>query len=868
VTRIALSAFAASLYLYPASFRDEYGREMRRLLADSLRHAGGGGDAVLLCLQAMAGVLLEAPREHAWLVLSDLRYALRSLRHAKSFTLTALSTLALGIGANTAIFSVVETLLLRQLPYRDADRIVMVWVENPEQGFDRDVTSYPRLEDWRAQSRTIEAFAAYAGAQRVLTGREDPEQVRSAMVTADFFHVMGARPTLGSSFAHGDDDFGRPRKAVLGHRLWARRFGADPGIVGRAITLDGEVYSVIGVMASTFRYPTRGVDLWEPLAIDADRRRQRGAFWLTTVARLKPGVRLAQARQDMDAISQRLARQHAQDRGLGVELVPLKDELTAATRPALLVLTAAVAFVLLIACSNVAGMLVARASHRQGEIALRAALGAGRGRVTRQLLTEATVLFVAGGALGLALAAAAVRAIVRLAPPLLPQIRDVEVNWTVALYAIGLAAIAGLVFGAGPAIQAAKRDPADAMRGGSPRSSGRRGVGWIRTGLLAAQVALAFVLLTGAALLLRSFLELQAVDLGFDPRGVVAARISLPGAKYDDATRALAFYEALTERLRAEPDVESVGGITSFLLGRLPTSARFQIEGRTEDVVAPLTYDTVTPDFFRTMRIPLLRGRFFTDADGSTSPRVTILNETTAKKYWPHEDPVGKHLRFGGGADNESPWLTIVGVVGDTKRAGLDLPVFTESYQPLRQAASGTLDILLRTRTEAAAALGPAIRAAVREIDPQQPVSTIAPLPSILDETVAARRFNTLLVTIFAAAAMLLAAMGVYGLLAYLIAQQQREIGIRMALGAGTTAILRAVGGRAISAACVGGIAGVAASVAVGRVIGGLLFGVAPLDAASYAAAAGLLAAVVATAAALPLARALNVDPTASLRAE
>jgi putative ABC transport system permease protein len=866
VTRIALATFAASLYLYPASFRGEYAAEMTRLLADGLRNAGAG-DAILLWLQALAGVLVEAPREHAALLLSDLRYGFRTLRHAKWFTLTALFTLALGIGANTAIFSVVETLLLRQLPYRDPDRIVMVWVTNPEQGFDHDVTSYPKLEDWRTQSRTVEAFAAYTGARRVLTGWGDPEQLRSAVVTADFFQVMGARPTLGGSFSPGDDDFGRPHKAVLSHRLWAGRFGADPGIVGRTVTMDGQLYSVIGVMPSTFRYPTRETDVWEPLAVDSDLRSQRGAFWLTTVARLKPGVRLAQARREMDAISRRLATQHTQERGLGVELVTLKDELTATTRPALLVLTAAVAFVLLMACVNVAGMLVARASDRQGEITLRTALGAGRGRVIRQLLTEATLLFVMGGTLGLALAAAGVQVIVRLAPEALTQIRDVEIDWTVALYAVGVAAVAGLVFGAAPAVHAAKRNQADALRGGA-RTSGRRGGAWLRSGLLAGQVALAFVLLTGAALFLRSFAEMQAVDLGFDPRGVVAARISLPGARYDSATRVVAFYEALVERLRAAPGVESAAGISSLLLSRLPASARFQIEGRTQDVVTPLTYDTVTPGFFSAMRIPLLRGRFFTDADGRASERVTIVNQTTAKKYWPQEDPVGQRIRFGGGADNKNPWLTIVGVVGDTKRAGLDVPVFTESYQPLRQEASGDLAILLRIGTDAAAGIAPAIRAAVREIDPQQPVSTIVPLQSMLDETVAGRRFNTLLVTVFAFAALLLAAVGVYGLLAYTIARQHREIGIRIALGARAAALLQAVGGRAFSAACVGGIAGAVLSVAVGRAIAGLLFGIAPLDAISYAAAACVLAAVVATAAALPLRRALKVDPAASLRAE
>ena len=867
MTRLAAKVYAASLYLYPSSFRDEYGSEMQRLYADSLRDAGGGAAAVLVWLRAIAGVLLEAPKEHASLMLSDLRYAFRTLRRAKWFTLTALVTLALGIGANTAIFSVVETLLLRQLPYRDPDRIVMVWVKNPEQGFDHDITSYPRLEDWRAQSRTIEAFAGYSAASRALTGSQDPEQLHSAVVSANFLAVLGAQPALGSGFSAGDDDFGRPRRAILSHGLWARRFGADPTIVGRSITMDGRLYTVAGVMGSTFRYPTPDTDVWEPLAVAPELRQDRDPFWLTTVARMRPGVSLAEAQQEMDAISRRLAGQYTQDRGLGVDLVTLKHELTATTRPALLVLTAAVAFVLLIACANVAGMLIARASDRQREIALRAALGAGRGRVIRQLLTEGMVLFIMGGVLGLALGIAGVRAIVRLAPPALTQIRDVEVDWTVALYAIGLAAFTGLVFSAGPAIQAARRDQADVLREGSPRIGGRQGAAWFRTSLLAAQVALAFVLLTGAALFLRSLAQMQDVDLGFDPRNVVAARISLPGAKYDSPAKIAAFYEALSERLSAAPDVESAGGITSVLLGRLPNSDSFQIEGRAQDIGTPLTYDAVTPAFFHTMRIPLLRGRFFTDTDGDTSQRVTIINETTAKRYWPGADPVGQRIRFGTGSGNTNPWLTIVGVVSDTRRAGLDVPVFTESYQPLRQAASPRLAILVRARTDDAE-IAPAIRAAAREIDPQQPVSAIAPLQSLLDETVAGRRLNTLLVTVFAVSALVLAAVGVYGLLAYTIAQQDREIGIRLALGASARAILKAVGGRAIAAAGVGALVGVALSIAVGRAIAGMLFGIAPLDAVSYAAAAVVTAAVVATAAAVPLRRALNVDPMVTLRAE
>jgi putative ABC transport system permease protein len=862
VKRFATSIFVAALYLYPASFRDEYAGEMTRVLADSLRNSIGPLDAFLVWLHAIGGVLGEAAREHVRLMLHDLKYAFRTLRHARWFTATALVTLALGIGTNTAIFSVVENLLLKQLPYGDPDRLVMVWVRNPEQGFDHDLTSYPRLQDWRTESTTIEAFASYSPTTHVLTGLDYPEQVRSARVTANFFQVMDARPLIGRTFSAGDDDFGRPRKAVLSHALWASRFGADPAVINRTITLDGQVYAVAGVMPSSFVYPARDIDLWEPLAIPPDLRTARSAFWLWTVGRLKPGVTVAQAQDEMTAIAGRLAKQYVPDRSLGVALVNLQKDLTADVRPALYILTGAVVLVLLIACANVAGMLLARASQRHREIALREALGAGRGRVIRQLLTEVMFLFAVGGALGLALGAAAIRAVVRLAPPSLAEIGDVHMNWTVALYAIVLTALTALVFGAAPAIQATRRGHADAMRGGA-RISGERGAAWLRTGLLAVQVALAFVLVTGAGLLLRSFAEMQAVDPGFDPRNVVVGHLSLPRAKYDVAQKTVGFYEALTDRLNALPGVESAAGTTSLLLTRLPTSARFQIEGRPEDVATPLTYDALTPGFFRTMKIPLLRGRYFTDADDANAEPVTIVNETMARKYWPSKDPIGARIRFGSG----SPWMKIVGVVADTKRAGIDAPVFTESYEPLEQSNPLDFWIVVRTKDGAPARIGQTIKDAVRAVDPEQPVSAVGTLASMLDDTTSGRRLNTVLVSIFAAIALVLAAVGVYGLLAYLITQQHHEIGIRLALGASRQNIIAATGGRAMAAAGIGALSGIVLSIAVRRAIASML-GAMSVDAVTYAAAVLVLAGVVVAAAFVPLRRALKVDPVESLRVE
>jgi putative ABC transport system permease protein len=799
--------------------------------------------------------------------MNDITYALRTLRHAKWFSATALVTLALGIGANTGIFSVIEAVLLRQLPYRDPDRIVMVWVKNPQQGFDHDVTSYPRLLDWRVQSKMIGGFAAYTGTSRALTGSDHPEQLRGVAASANFFDVLGVRPAIGAVFSMGDDELGRAHKVVLSHALWVRRFGGNAAIIGQIINLDGRGYTVSGVMPTTFRYPNREIDFWEPLVVRPELRVQRGAFWLTVIARLNPGVTLAQAQQEMNAISQGLAAQYREDRGLSASLVGLKHEMTANIRPALLVVSVAVALVLLIACANVAGMLIARAADRRREIALRSALGAGRGRVIRQLLTEALVLFVLGGALGFAVAAAGVRAIMRLAPANLSQIQNVQMNWKVAFYALGVAIATGLLFGAAPAFHVARSEIADAIRSGSRGIAGQRGATWFRSILLGAEVALCLVLLTGAGLLLRSFYQLQSVDLGFDAHNVLAARLNLPHARYDNDAKVNAFFDGLLMRLRSVPGVESADAISTLLLDRLPGSAGFSIEGRPKDISTPLTYDSVTPDFFRTMRIPLLRGRFFTAADTETSKRVTIINATTARRYWPNEDAIGKRIRFGAGTNNPNPWLTIVGVVADTKRAGLDSPVFTESYQPLHQSPATGMSLVIRTKTDPQNVVS-ALRAALRDSDPQQPIANVASIESMLDDTLALRRFNMLLVTIFAGASLVLAAVGVYGLLAYIVAQEQHEIGIRIALGASAVRIIRAVASQVIVATAGGVISGILASLAASRAITGFLYGTGALDPATYGLAILLLAIVVATAAILPLTGALNVDPAVTLRAQ
>ena len=762
--------FAAVLHLYPASYRDEYGREMTLVLVDRLRAERTAVARAVVLLGALAAVLADAPKQHAVVLAQDLRLALRLIRRERWFATVAIGTVAIGIALSTAVFSAGKSLLVDRLPYREAERAAVVWVTNPRQGFDRDFTSYPRLLAWRERSQLIETFAGYTVTQAIVTGVGDPEQLRVVKTTPEFFHVVYTEPVVGRLFAATEE---HAAVVVLSHGLWQRKFGEQRSAVGQILRLNSVPHTIIGVLPQSFQFPERDLDAWVPLQPSPDDRRS-GAFWLQSVARLRPGVSLVQAQQEMTAIAARLGAERPEDRELGVALVGLRHEIAGPFKPALVMLTAAVLGVLAIACVNVAGMLTARGAARRREVAIRTAVGASRRRVLRQLLTEAIVLFVLGGLLGVTLGSLLLRLLVSVAPPTLSWLGDVSLDGPMLAVALGMAALTGLLFGVLPSWKAAGADVVEVVAGGVKGAS-RGGLSQrFRWPLVVSQIAIATIVVSAASLSLTSLVHAQRVELGFAPGGLLTARVQLPRSKYPDAPARQQFFDRLLEGVRALPGVTGAAAGSSVLLNRLPNSSSFTIEGRPEGISQPLTFDIVTPDFFRVLQVPLLRGRFFSDRDRADTPRVAIINETAAKTHWPNEDPLGRRFKFGNPGD-DVPWLTVVGIVADTRRAGVDRPVFTESYQPYTQDP-GSMTVLIRTAGEPAA-IAPALRAAVRELDPDQPLARVAPLDEWIAEQTAARRFSTWMLGAFGMAAIALTAIGLYSLLAYLTWRTRLAVG-------------------------------------------------------------------------------------------
>jgi putative ABC transport system permease protein len=593
-------------------------------------------------------------------------------------------------------------------------------------------------------------------------------------------------------------------------------------------------------------------------------RRNRAGFWLNVVGRLRDGITLPQAQAEMATLSRALSAQYPEDRDLaGVTLIGLQQDLTGPIRPALAVLTGAVVFILLICCANIAGMLSARAAARAQELSIRAALGAGRSRVVRQLLTEALLLFFVGGAVGIAVAYAGVALLLHLAPAELPQLQDTQLDLMVAVFTLVVSAAAGLIFGLLPALQASHLDVATSLRQGARGVAGRLDSRRFRSLLTAGEMALAMILLTSAWLLIRSLQHIQHVSPGFDSRNVAIAQMQLPRSRYATGRQTVDFYERLFDRLRRTPGVDSAAAITNFFLGRLPDSSTFSIEGRPDRLTTPLTTDAVTPEFFLTMKTPLLRGRFFDTRDRADAPPVAIINNTTALRYWPDTDPLGKHITFGDPDKGAPRWYTIVGVVGDTSRAGPDQPAFTESYVPLAQGASRGMQILIRGSGARAALL-----AAVHSLDPNQPIARFGSLDTALDNQMASRRFTTFLLTLFAFTALAVTGVGLYGLISYLVTQRRQEFGIRTALGAQPADVLRIVASRVVPMAAFGLLFGTLGALGVTRLLDRLLFGVTRFDAGSYLAAAAGLLLVCLAAAISPAIRAVRTDPLTALRAD
>jgi putative ABC transport system permease protein len=804
---------------------------------------------------------------------SDIQYTLRGLARKPLFYSVVILTLALGIGANAAIFTVVNGVLLQPLPYPHPERLMMVWMHNPRQGFDKDVGSYPNFADWRSGSQSFERMSAYFGSSVTLTGSGDPAQIRGARVTPEFFETMGVVPLRGRAFHAADGQAGGERVVLLAHGLWMRRFGADASIVGRRIVLDGVPHEVVGIMPASFEHPV-DAELWTPLAPVGDFQalfETRGSYWLTMIGRLKPGVTPLAAQSEMDAIALRLQKDYPSNAGIGIRLVSLHEELVGDVKRPLLILLGAVSLVLLIACANVANLLLTRAASRQRELAIRAALGADRGRLVQQLLTESVVLGLLGGAAGLILAVLSTDLLPRLAPAGLPRLSDIAIDRRVLAYAAGASVFTSLLFGLVPALYASRRDAGlDLKEGGRTGAGGRRG-GRVRAALAVCELAVALLLLVGAGLLVRSFIALNSEDPGFATKGVLALRVSLPPASYGEPARITDFYEQLVERLEALPGVESAAAGSSLLLGRLPASAGINIEGRpplpADARNPPVPYDSVTPEYFSTLQIPVRLGRTLTRADGAQSQPVVMVNETFVRRFFPGEDPLGRRVTFGDPSQPGTRWQTIVGVVADTKRGGFEREPWAETYFPMRQAPNPQAFVLLRTHGDPMALIAPA-KAAVWSIDRDQAIASIRTVPEMLAQRELNRRFTTLLLGVFASVALVLAIIGTYGVIAHATAQRTQEIGIRMALGADGRAILRMVLVGGLRIAATGLALGVVGALALTQVLSGLLFGVGARDPLTFVVVPATLLVVALAACVIPARRAMRVEPVIALRGD
>jgi putative ABC transport system permease protein len=805
----------------------------------------------------------------------DLRFGVRTLVRSPATSVVALLTLALGIGANTALFSVVNGLLLKPLPYPEPEELVLVMESNPARGFPRYPVSPLNFDDWRRQNRVFESLAAIRESRFNLTGGERAETVAGARVTPEFLRVLGIQPALGRGFLPEEGLAGGPRVALLSHELWRRRFGADPGILNRQVLIDEESTTVIGVLPPGFDLPSQS-EVWLPLLWDF-KPETRGGHFLVALGRLKPGVGLETARAEMQTLAARLERQYPEfNTGWTTIVLPLHGILVEEVRPALLLLLAAVGFVLLIACANVANLLLARLASREREIAVRTALGAGRVRLVRQMVTESLVLFLAGGALGLLLAVWATRILVALYGKDLPRQEEIGLDSRVLLFTLGLSLVTGLLFGLAPALSATRGRLFGALKeGGRAMAGGARGR-LVRSLLVLGEVAVALVLLVGAGLLLQSFARLRAVDPGFRPEGVLTAEIALPAKKFTDDERRIVFTQELLDRLRTIPGVRSADTVLPLPLSGYDYVRAFNVQGRPEPPPGAETtahVRLVTPGFFQTLGIRVLQGRVFTPQDDPGSVPVVLINKTMADRTWPGENPIGQRITFGGSEPRASwTWNEVVGVVADIHHQTLDQEAGAEIYVPqLQNPVGGPLSILLQTSGDPARLTG-AVREAVRSIDNDLPVERVRTLESLVAESLASSRFQTVLLGLFAAVALFLAALGLYGVISDSVTQRTHEIGIRMALGARRPDVLRLVVRQGMSLVLAGVGLGLTLALLLLLLLadraGTYLYQGRALDPLILVTVPLVLLAVALVANWLPARRAVRVEPSVALRAE
>jgi predicted permease len=823
-------------------------------------------------------------------LLPDVRYAFRSLAATRGLTLAAVLSLALGIGANTSIFSVASALLLRPLPYADPERLVTLWNRSPGLGIAEDWFSTAQYFDIKTSSSSFDQVAIALGSYMNLTGDGEPERVGVIRVSSSLLPLLGARPALGRLFTASEDEGGPARSVILHHGTWMRRFGGDPAAVGRSIILNDQSYEIAGVMPEAFTLPrevmnTLGgaeeAEILMPLPLAPGAAQRRNAEDYNLIARLKPGRSVAQAQTELDALTSRLRREHPDfyppKGGLTFSVVPLQEEVVGDVRQPLLILFGAVAVVLLIACANVTNLIMARALDRRKEMAIRSALGASPGRILRQLLTESVLLSLLGGVLGLLLAVWSLDAIHALGAGSIPRLAAVRIDAVVLAFAFLVSMLTGVIVGLYPSLRIGRTGLQAGLKEGDRGASGTqavwgRGVG-LRRLLVAGQLALCVIVLVGAGLLVRSFARVLQVAPGFTPAGVLTLQVSLVGRKYADASRVYETYRLLWDKLRAVPGVTAAGGVTALPLSQMYAWGPITVEGR------PVTPDekfinvdqrTVAGDYFKAMEIPLVRGRFFTDEDTRETPPVVVVDERMADELWPGQDPVGKRIRTGGfDVTPDTPWMTVIGVTGRVRQYTLDgdEPRIA-MYHWHKQRPSRALNVVIRSATSDPAILAPAARQVVRTLDPELPIYNVKTMAGRVDESLARRRFAMTLLGLFAGLAFGLAAIGTYGVIAYLVRQGTREIGIRMALGATPERVAGMVVRGGMSIAALGIAAGLAGALLATRFMESLLFGIAATDLPTFGATAALLAIMALVAAYVPARRAARVDPLVSLRSE
>ena len=863
------------LHLYPASFRAEYGSEMCAVFAQRARDASSPFGLLALWAETLLDVSWNAARTHLDILGQDLRYTARTLGRSPGFTATVIGVAALGVGATTATFTITDHVLIRPLPFPDSERLVNVWQSSP--GYTRVETSPANYRDFKHESRSFEAMAAFTAASLNLVGEGDPERIDGAKVTADLFSLLGTRPLLGRVFTEADDREGAPATLVLGYGLWQRRFGGDPTVLGRKVLLDDATYEVIGVMPRAFLFPNRETQAWIAMRFEEDDFAERDNNYLRTVARLSTSVPLERARAEMQVVAAQLERAYPKENARkGITIVRTRDEVSEQARLLLVALFGAALCVLLIACTNLASLLLARALFRRKELAVRTALGAGRERLVRQLLTETLVLALGGGLLGVFLAVAATPLVARLVPNSLPIAETPHADLRMLAFAALATLVTGIGFGMVPALRAQKGVDAGGLREGSRSGAGRERER-LRSALVVAEVTVSVVLLVSSGLLIRALWRLQGTDPGFRTDGVLTLRTTLPLPKYEKTERRGQFYASVLEGARALPGVKSAAYISFLPMVMRGGIWSITVEGQpaAPGEVSNASLRFVTPGFFSTLGIPLRLGRDVAPSDTRDALFVAVVSESFAKRHWPGQNPLGRRLQFGLGPNGQSPFgeRTVIGVVGDIKVRGLERTSEPQLYLSHQQVSDGWLafytpkDLVVRAAGDPRT-LVPALRQIVAKADPEQPLSDVRTLADIVAADTAPRSVQARVLAAFAAIAVLLAGIGIHGLLAFAVSSRAQEIGVRIALGAQARDVLTLVLRQGLVLAASGVALGVALAYLAGRSLEALLAGVSPRDATAFLAAGSVSLVMVLLGSLLPALRAVRVDPLSAIRAE